>query len=312
MGMMNVLMQLRKVCNHPDLFEPRAVVTPFVMEDFEYTIPKLIFDFDNTELIASEFIRLPLWCGDSGIFTLNRSLQYDELLVKQTSAVEATQNYLPDTVTSEDSLLIKSSVGNGLKDHVRKITETQEKEKKELKKFQSRINEWRCRNLSFPYPNRLLKIVTLDKLSLNQEYAEVLVNKSIISTPQHLLSMRRSVQSRADELDDMIKRFIFCVPKAGGAKIINDSDAKKERITKDYNKMLLEPVEEYMRPYQQARARLSSFFPDKRLIQFDAGKLQTLAAVLHELKRGRHRALIFTQMSKMLVTRIYDLTEAQA
>lgn len=31
MGMMNVLMQLRKVCNHPDLFEPRSVITPFVM-----------------------------------------------------------------------------------------------------------------------------------------------------------------------------------------------------------------------------------------------------------------------------------------
>ena len=32
MSMMNVLMQLRKVCNHPDLFEPRSIVTPFKME----------------------------------------------------------------------------------------------------------------------------------------------------------------------------------------------------------------------------------------------------------------------------------------
>lgn len=39
--------------------------------------------------------------------------------------------------------------------------------------------------------------------------------------------------------------------------------------------------------------------------QFDAGKLQTLAELLRELKRGGHRALIFTQMSKML-----DILEA--
>lgn len=37
----------------------------------------------------------------------------------------------------------------------------------------------------------------------------------------------------------------------------------------------------------------------------DAGKLQTLAELLRELKRGRHRTLIFTQFSKML-----DILEA--
>jgi SNF2 family DNA or RNA helicase len=35
-------------------------------------------------------------------------------------------------------------------------------------------------------------------------------------------------------------------------------------------------------------------------VQFDAGKLQTLATLLRDLKQGGHRVLIFTQMSKML------------
>ena len=47
------------------------------------------------------------------------------------------------------------------------------------------------------------------------------------------------------------------------------------------------------------------FFPDRRLIQFDCGKLQQLAALLRTLKAGGHKALIFTQMTKML-----DLLEA--
>ena len=41
MGMMNVLMQLRKVCNHPDLFEPRPILTPFVSTQIVYSAPVL-------------------------------------------------------------------------------------------------------------------------------------------------------------------------------------------------------------------------------------------------------------------------------
>ena len=40
--------------------------------------------------------------------------------------------------------------------------------------------------------------------------------------------------------------------------------------------------------------------PDTRLIQYDCGKLQVLSKLLQTLQAGAHRALIFTQMTKML------------
>ena len=40
--------------------------------------------------------------------------------------------------------------------------------------------------------------------------------------------------------------------------------------------------------------------PETRLIQYDCGKLQVLAKLLRELQSGGHRALIFTQMTKVL------------
>merc|ERR1719232_1603837 len=40
--------------------------------------------------------------------------------------------------------------------------------------------------------------------------------------------------------------------------------------------------------------------PDTRLIQYDCGKLQVLSKLLQTLQAGGHRALIFTQMTKML------------
>lgn len=47
-------------------------------------------------------------------------------------------------------------------------------------------------------------------------------------------------------------------------------------------------------------ARQQTQFPDRRLIQFDCGKLQTLDQLLVQLKSGGHRVLIFTQMARML------------
>lgn len=53
-------------------------------------------------------------------------------------------------------------------------------------------------------------------------------------------------------------------------------------------------------PLYPATIRQSIFFPDRRLVQFDSGKLQTLAELLRKLKKEGHKCLIFTQMSKML------------
>jgi len=53
-------------------------------------------------------------------------------------------------------------------------------------------------------------------------------------------------------------------------------------------------------PFHEARMRLSIQFPDKRLLQYDCGKLQTLDKLLRRLQAGGHRALIFTQMTKVL------------
>jgi hypothetical protein len=41
--MMNVLMQLRKVCNHPDLFEPRPIVSPFICDNIFYNPGNITF-----------------------------------------------------------------------------------------------------------------------------------------------------------------------------------------------------------------------------------------------------------------------------
>jgi superfamily II DNA or RNA helicase len=59
----------------------------------------------------------------------------------------------------------------------------------------------------------------------------------------------------------------------------------------------LAPLADALRPVY---ARRNVEFPDRRLVQFDCGKLQELADLLRELYSGGHRCLIFTQMTRML------------
>ena len=42
MAMMNALTQQCKACNHPDSFEPRSVVTPFVLENTQLNAPSCV------------------------------------------------------------------------------------------------------------------------------------------------------------------------------------------------------------------------------------------------------------------------------
>jgi hypothetical protein len=42
LGMMNILMQLRKVCNHPELLEPRPIVSPLDVMELNIRMPHLV------------------------------------------------------------------------------------------------------------------------------------------------------------------------------------------------------------------------------------------------------------------------------
>lgn len=37
-------MQLRKVCNHPNLFEVRPTISPFRMDGIEFHVPSIVYN----------------------------------------------------------------------------------------------------------------------------------------------------------------------------------------------------------------------------------------------------------------------------
>ena len=54
-GLMNILMQLRKVCNHPDLFETRSIESPFLFSSIKLIVPTLILHALKTNIYSLGF-----------------------------------------------------------------------------------------------------------------------------------------------------------------------------------------------------------------------------------------------------------------
>ncbi|CAL1290982.1 unnamed protein product [Larinioides sclopetarius] len=63
MSVINILMQLRKVCNHPNMFEERPTVSPFLMEGISYRTASLVYgalDYDPFKHINLSSLNLLL------------------------------------------------------------------------------------------------------------------------------------------------------------------------------------------------------------------------------------------------------------
>lgn len=313
MGMMNVLMQLRKVCNHPDLFEARTVVTPFFMEPLSITTAGCVIN--ATDSLRSDgpssHILHPLWSVGCGIPSFGAALAHDEVQSSALSSLKVSSDLMLKRAT-EDSISEPAPGGiktPGLVKLLNQIRASAKKERLDTVTLQSGINSWRCESPAFALSKALVDSVLLEpKLPEDEEDFSNLDVSRIASTPKELMEMRRTQQQRAEDMEEVLTKFVFCVPRAGSrqpslvaSRVDTVSASNEAQLTPLVSKQL----EAYYHPYRTVQARLTSFFPDKKLIQYDAGKLQTLSTLLYDLKRGGHRVLIFTQMSKML-----DILEA--
>lgn len=307
MGMMNVLMQLRKVCNHPDLFEPRSVVTPFAMEPISMSTAACVINViepkSGLERLSS-FLLFPLWSIGQGLPTSEAS-SHDELVAGQLTGIVT-----PATAFTQRALGVRLSepeprdrMDDGLKSLLTKIRTAERKEHMDRAAFVSDVNSKRCNTSAFMYSDRLQQAITMEPRPLDLPLKNELTASQIAMTPTDLLAMRKSLRERAADANDIIDKFVFCVPKAGTRKPIlfsGKADTSASFAERNLLSKTAPAFEECFSPFQTAESRLSMYFPEKKLIQFDAGKLQTLATLLRDLKQGGHRVLIFTQMSKMV------------
>ena len=297
LGMMNILMQLRKVCNHPDLFEARPISSPFIFEGFGYHIPSLIPRISEEIQFSGLSTELEVfWKGSS----------HDSIAVESMSRLALTKNQfiLIDDISLEDetsSLVWRCPKFTPI---IHAMAQSIYNERLSRAESNFIVSNRRChlangKNIFVVdwRTNRLLRVRSFTERIIQGKLDIHLLR----DTPGPLVQMIRSIDERAVDLEEMISNFVFVLPKvvSSGPKLV--AGAFSARGKKSDTAIEHEPtLKRALDPFYNSRIRQTIFFPDKKLIQFDSGKLQTLAVLLAKLKRENHKCLIFTQMSKML------------
>ncbi|XP_078277913.1 LOW QUALITY PROTEIN: E1A-binding protein p400-like [Rhinoraja longicauda] len=108
---------------------------------------------------------------------------------------------------------------------------------------------------------------------------------------------------RQDSMQDIIKRFHCVVPRVVAPPptlyTFNPPPPYTHR-TRLFKSNLKRELSPYSQQLQRVTSTTMLQLTDPRLVQFDSGKLEALAVLLHKLKSERRRVLIFTQMVQML------------
>nr|GMD44637.1 protein PHOTOPERIOD-INDEPENDENT EARLY FLOWERING 1 isoform X1 [Ipomoea batatas] len=294
-GMISVIMQLRKVCNHPDLFEGRPIVSSFDMNGVDVCLSSSICSmfthgpFSAVDLIALGFLFTHLDYSMA-------SWESDDIQAIATppGLFQGLGNLETGSGLKNQKKLHGSSIFEEIQ---RELMADRLKEKKERAATLAWWNSLKCKRKPI-YSTGLREVVTV-KHPVRDIHSQKINPFSYCSS---LANIVLSPVARFQQMVDQVESFMFTIPAArapppvcwcskSGASVFFHPTFK-ERCT--------EVLSPRLTPFRPAIVRRQLYFPDRRLIQFDCGKLQELAVLLRRLKSEGHRALIFTQMTKML------------
>lgn len=296
LSIINCLMQLRKVCNHPDLFETREIVTSFAMPR------SAVADYEIKELLVRRRLlqRESMSGVDLGVINLlpgaNESFSALDTIQRQRLGALGALRQL----TTQQWGRIDQSMqfdGSSISGALATFQNNARRARFEQLRHTAYLTSLRSQRRPL-YSQSLLDRLRIDVGRLPTP--EVPRHKAQLSewylgSSSILAEMVPTLTKRSTQLEPIVDKFACVTPNVIAADIVPLTiPPPVAEVVRDW------PSGTLSDPFHQARMRLSIAFPDKRLLQYDCGKLQKLDVLLRELQAGGHRALIFTQMTRVL------------
>ncbi|KAF2216060.1 hypothetical protein CERZMDRAFT_94442 [Cercospora zeae-maydis SCOH1-5] len=302
-----VLLSLRRVCNHPDLFDPRPIQTSFAMDhsplegyaESEQLIRRMSGAHDNIptklQIVNNTSLR-------RSAMNRSRQLAVGDELSRQLSEVESTiPSEEPDRATIAGSrALQRLRVRQRRLQQLRSCIAITESALDQEPLLPIDLREIVTVNSHNPYVFKpkgqpLLKTwqghSRLGRRPLRFEH----LGDWHVAKDTQLQRDVATLESYAEGMKEVIIRFAF-VPPAATVPILDYAIPRKAQ-----DAIRSSPTYPVDHDYcHEARVRTSIAFPDKRLLIYDAGKLQRLTYLLRDLQSRGSRSLIFTQMTGTL------------
>lgn len=281
-------MQLRKVCNHPDLFETRQIVTSFAM-------PKsAVADYEIKELLVRRRLlqRDPISSVDLGVINLcpgsnERFSALDTIQRQRLGALGILRQ-----LTSQQWGRIDQAAdfdGSSIKSTLSSMENAARRSRFEQLRHAAYLTSLRSQRrplYSYTLVDRLrVDLRPLFSKSLPSRKFQLV--ERYLNSSSALMDMVPDLARRSDNMKPLIQKFACVTPNVVAADItpltlcrtgVELIRSAQENSSSD--------------AFHEARMRLSIAFPDKRLLQYDCGKLQKLDTLLRNLQDGGHRAQI--------------------
>ncbi|CAE6471948.1 unnamed protein product [Rhizoctonia solani] len=260
LSIVNCLMQLRKVCNHPDLFEVRPILTSFAIPIGR----SAVVDYEIKELLVRR--RLLRQFEDDGFSFHNHSF---DLI---TNAVEST------IVAEQRAILTPSQLFPTLDINTCRNTRIPIIGLEKLRTLRSMVEPLVPVDVleqRKPNPNTKFGVARMIKsYAQREEHMGDIIDRFAFATPAVV------------SLD---------VPRLSLALLAPSDYSGYATLHPTIQSTLPE-----LDILHRASVKLQIAFPDSSLLQYDCGKLQELDVLLREKNAGGHRVLIFTQMTRVL------------
>ncbi|CAI2349451.1 unnamed protein product [Caenorhabditis sp. 36 PRJEB53466] len=380
MSVLNIVMQLRKCCNHPNLFEPRPVVAPFVVQKMQVDVPAFLFGIaeqKSEEEPVPEMLKLRIgW---------QTQVSSTRPLIEEMEAMETALELRPPVV---DGFRFNRTayVTKNARDAIETMASEEEVHRangtasgssgSSSSPLSQTLNRTASLIRSRTVMNTAPLTITTDRsgfhytlasngrsqLDERAPYSPPLKRAKLTGAPPNWTDyvprdvVERMEESKRQQLEVVRRRFGQIRAPTIARELLTllreeivgefpslcvENDEKVQKRLAEYVDLLAERFGMYVEPVltdawqcrpsssglpsyirhnfqkieRDSRAYLlgsssdtdtrmsicrSLQFPELRLIEYDCGKLQTLAVLLRQLYLYKHRCLIFTQMSKML------------
>jgi helicase SWR1 len=310
-----VLLSLRRVCNHPDLFDPRPIQTSFAMEtsvaetfsSVESVVRRLLGvqdDISGGLVVVNNEGRRKYTSRRAGQLSANARLEKE--FKEEEAAIKSTSTSDPDASTIAGSqALQKLRLRRQKLDQLRSSIQISNASFQAVPIYGSDLRE-----IVTVKTGRAYRIVTKDIRgrvlarplrgwpSLGQcqlRFETDHVSDWLLSKTSRLQESVQTTQKYAEQLHETVVRFAFCTPAATAPVLDYALPPRAQQVIRASTNYPLEA--DYA---HEARTHSAIAFPDSRLLIYDSGKLQRLTRLLRDLQSRGSRSLIFTQMTGTL------------
>ncbi|CAB4065314.1 Helicase ssl-1,Helicase swr-1,E1A-binding protein p400,Helicase SRCAP,Probable ATP-dependent helicase PF08_0048,Helicase domino,Protein PHOTOPERIOD-INDEPENDENT EARLY FLOWERING 1,Helicase SWR1,Helicase swr1 [Lepeophtheirus salmonis] len=338
LSVINILMQLRKVCNHPNLFEPRPTVSPFVDFVVQLDIPKLALR-DRIRNLAVDFAYHPILLTPHE-FT---SSAYSSFRANQ---LKINKLQYPVHTASVPIAKLQFTIKNELQNHELSVKIKRGSYAVHPCEVASKVPRVELEDPLFDYESSIktngdVEVEEIDYPSSKRGiFSSPLFDTDVDFPPLDSFKKKKSINFER-QYDfrsrlNCLKSDAFSFPKISmmvpgdNEKLIHKYPHFPETNLETVER--LKPFFDYFMLYiphclsikplehtsnedvikddsLNGTASLQNnlmcrpfnlLLPETRLIQYDCGKLQRLKTILSNLRADNSRVLIFTQMTKIL------------